>query len=116
MTTSSNLELLEKKNLHSKFSIFETPQIDGFWLLSEIIFKVSKHFPIIILSFASLKLLMVVHDVYTHNLGFAILNSAFAIGDFIFLFQIHHNRKIYQKTSSQSQEKMKSGFMENLKE
>lgn len=103
MTTSTKMEILERDPLPPKFSNFGFPKIDGFWLLSGLIFKVSKHFPIIILSFASLKLLLVVYDIYNNNFGFAILNSLFAVGDFAFLLQMHQKGKIYQKSSNLSQ-------------
>lgn len=115
MSNSTKMEMLERDSLPPKFSNFEFPKIDGLWLLSEIIFKVSKHFPIIILSFASLKLLLVVYDIYNNNFGFAILNSLFAVGDFVFLLQMHQKRKIYQKSSNLSQ-RIHSKSMDGLTE
>jgi hypothetical protein len=88
--------------IQNKSSLFEFPKFDGFYLLSEIILKVSKHFPILIFSFASLKLLLVVNDIYSNNIGFAVLNSIFAIGDFIFLVQICQRRKTHEKQTHSS--------------
>jgi len=96
---STKTETMHTNFTQNKLSIFRFPNIDGFFLLTEIILKISRHFPIIIFSLASLKLLLVVNDIYSNNIGFAILNSLFAIGDFIFLGQLYQRRKVYQKQS-----------------
>jgi hypothetical protein len=61
--------------------------------LLEIIMKVGKYFPVIIFSSACLNLLLAVNDFLLNNIGFAILNSLFALSGFIFLIQLHQKRK-----------------------
>ncbi|HUU48142.1 MAG TPA: hypothetical protein VMW55_05095 [Nitrosopumilaceae archaeon] len=97
MRTSTEFETIDSNGSQSPFSIFEFPKINGYSLITEIIFKASRHFPIIVFSFASLKILLVVNDIYTNNIGFAILNSIFVSGDFIFLVQLYRRSKFYQK-------------------
>lgn len=99
---NAEMKLMHSNSNQNKSPLFEFPKFDGIYLLSEIILKVSKHFPIIIFSFASLKLLLVVNDVYSNNIGFAVLNSIFAIGDFIFLVQICQRRKTHKKYTHSS--------------
>jgi len=99
---NTKMESMHSNSNKNNSHIFEFPKIDGLYLLSEIILKVSKHFPIIILSFASLKLLLVVNDIYSNNIGFAVLNSIFTIGDFVFLVQIYRRRKTNEKHTHSS--------------
>ena len=110
------LETMGPNTTQTKFFIFEFPKINGFLLLSEILLKVSKHFPIIVFSLASLKLLLVVNDVYSNNFTFAILNSIFAFGDFVFLVQIYKRRKFHQKESDSSQNRIEQRLMEGITE
>jgi hypothetical protein len=98
----TKMESMHSNFIQNKFPVFEFPKIDGLYLLSEIILKVSKHFPVIIFSFASLKLLLVVNDIYSNNIVFAVLNSIFALGDFIFLVQIYQRRKTHEKQTHSS--------------
>ena len=116
MGSFTEMETMGQNSAQTKFFIFDLPKINGFLLLSEILLKVSKHFPIIIFSFASLKLLLVVNDVYSNNFVFAILNSIFAFGDFVFLVQIYHRRKFHQKESNLSQNKIEQRLMEDITE
>jgi hypothetical protein len=99
MRTSIEFEMIKSNTPQTHFSIFKLPKIDGFFLFSEMIFKASRHFPTIVISLASLKILFVVNDIYGNNLGFAILNSIFLIGDFFFLVRLYHMRRTYQKNS-----------------
>ena len=96
------MEPMYSNSTQNNSPLFEFPKIDGLYLLSEIILKASRHFPIIILSLASLKLLLVVNDIYSNNIGFAVLNSIFVIGDFIFLVQIYQRRKTHEKYAHSS--------------
>ena len=116
MMTRTELETIDSNGLQTSFSIFEFPKINGYSLLSDIIFKVSRHFPIIIFSFASLKLLLVVNDIYTNNIGFAILNSIFVTGDFIFLVRLHHRSTSYQKESNSLSQVNERIFQEEITE
>ena len=99
---NAEMESMHSNSIQNKPPLFEFPKFDGLYLLSEIILKVSRHFPIIIFSFASLKLLLVVNDVYSNNIVFAVLNSIFAIGDFVFLVQIYQRRKTHEKQTHSS--------------
>jgi hypothetical protein len=61
----------------------------------EIAMKVGKYLPVIVVSFAGVNLLLALNDFLISNTGFGILNSLFALGGFIFLFQLHQRRKIH---------------------
>jgi len=100
MRTSIEFEMIKSNTPQTHFSIFKLPKIDGIFLFSEMIFKISKHLPTIVLSFASLKILFVVNDIYANNLGFALLNSIFAIGDFVFFIQLYQMRRTYRKNTN----------------
>ena len=63
--------------------------------LLEIVMKVGKYLPVIVVSFAGLNLLLAVNDFLISNTGFGILNALFALGGFIFLAQLHQRRKIH---------------------
>jgi len=96
MKTYEDFENSRLNSMQIKSTIFNSTKIDGLFLLSEIIIKVGKYFPIIILSFASLNLLLAVNDLFTNNIGFAILNTLFALGNFHFLIQLHQKTKAHQ--------------------
>jgi len=94
----TNYPAIEKRGINSiQFitDIFNFTKIIGLIHLLEIIIKVGKYFPIIIILLASLKLLMAANDLLTNSITFAILNSLFAIGDFIFLVQLYQRHKAH---------------------
>ena len=79
---------------------FLTPTSDSIEIdvsihLLEIIIKVGQHYPIILFSLASLNLLLAANDFLANSLFFAILNSLFALGNFISLVQIHQWRQTH---------------------
>lgn len=95
----TNYPAIEKIGLNSiQFitDIFNFTKINGLIHLLEIIIKVGKYFPIIIILLASLKLLMAANDLLTNSITFAILNSIFALGDFIFLVQLYQRHKAHR--------------------
>ncbi|MFB5608580.1 MAG: hypothetical protein ACE5RG_10850 [Candidatus Nitrosomaritimum yanchengensis] len=68
--------------------------------LLEVITKVGRHFPIIVLSLASLNVLMAANDFLANSVEFGIMNSLFAIGGIISLVQMHQRTKIQSMGSS----------------
>ncbi len=68
--------------------------------LLEAITKVGRHFPIIVLSLASLNVLMAANDFLANSVEFGIMNSLFAIGGVISLVQMHQRTKIQSMDSS----------------
>jgi hypothetical protein len=88
-------------------SMPDSTKIGIFVHLLDIIIKVVRYFPIISLSLASLNLLLAVNNFLTHNIGFAILNSLFAIGGFIFLIQIRQIDKTHPFEFRSSYNKIK---------
>lgn len=67
--------------------IFYSTQIALSVYLLDIIIKMGKNFPIISVSLTGFNLWLAITDFLSNNLGFAILNSIFAIGGLIFLIQ-----------------------------
>ncbi len=88
--------------------------IDASIYLLEIIIKIGKHFPIILLSSASVNILLATNDLLADSFFSAILNLAFASGNFLFLVQMHQRRKIhpneYNCTSVRSTEGLPLGI------
>ena len=89
----------DDRKIGSKSIQFLTPTsnsigIDVSIYLLEIIIKIGKHFPIILLSSASLNILLATNDLLADSLFSAVLNLAFASGNFIFLVQMHQRRKV----------------------
>ena len=76
-------------------SLPDTTKLGALIHLLEIVMKVGKYLPVIVVSFAGLNLLLAVNDFFISNTGFGILNSIFALGGFIFLAQLHQRRKIH---------------------
>ncbi len=95
MTNYSDIEKIELNSIQFITAIFNFTKIIGLIHLLEIIIKVGKYFPVIIILLASLKLLMAANDLLTNSITFAILNSIFALGDFIFLVQLYQRRKVH---------------------
>jgi len=95
MTNYSDIEKIELNSIQFITAIFNFTKINGLIYLLEIIIKFGKYFPVIIISLASLKLLMAANDLLTNSITFAILNSIFALGDFIFLVQLYQRRKVH---------------------
>ena len=94
----TNYPAIEKIGLNSiQFitDIFNFTKIIGLIHLLEIIIKVGKYFPIIIILLASLKLLMAANDLLTNSITFALLNSIFELGDFIVLVQLYQRHKVH---------------------
>lgn len=61
--------------------------------LLEAITKIGKHFPIIVLSLASLNVVMAANDFLANSFEFGILNSLFAVGGVFSLVQMHQRNK-----------------------
>lgn len=95
MTNYPNIEKIGLNSIQFITAISNFTKIDGLIYLLEIIIKVGKYFPIIIISLASLKLLLAANDLLTNSISFAILNSILALGDFIFLVQMHQRHKAH---------------------
>ena len=93
MKNYTDFELLEQK----PFSFFTSDfiNIDISIHLLEIVVKVGKYFPIILLSLASINLFLAANDFLANSLIFATLNSIFALGNFISLVQIFQRRKTH---------------------
>lgn len=68
--------------------IFYSTQIAMSVYLLDIIIKLGKNFSLISVSLTGLNLWMAITDFLANNLGFAILNSIFAMGGLIFLVQM----------------------------
>ena len=95
MTNYPDIEKIGLNSIQCITAISDSTQIDGLIYLLEIIIKVGKYFPIIIISLASLNLLLAANDLLTNSISFAILNSIFALGNFIFLVQLHQKHKTH---------------------
>ena len=84
---------IQEDNLGMKLEHFVPPlfystQIALSVYLLDIIIKMGKNFPIISVSLTGFNLWLAITDFLANNLGFAILNSLFAIGGLIFLIQM----------------------------
>ncbi|MGD2107492.1 MAG: hypothetical protein PVH93_07785 [Nitrosopumilaceae archaeon] len=66
----------------------------------EAITKVGRYFPIIVLSLASLNIVMAANDFLANSVEFGIMNSLFAMGGIISLVQMHQRAKIQSIDSS----------------
>jgi len=95
MTNYLGIEKIGLNSIQFITDIFNFTKIDGLIHLLEIIIKVGKYFPIIIILLASMKLLFATNDLLTNSISFAILNSIFALGDFIFLVQLYQRHKAH---------------------
>ena len=95
MTNNPDIEKIGLNSIQFITGIFNFTKIFGLIHLLEIIIKVGKYFPVIIILLASMKLLMAANDLLTNSITFAILNSIFAIGDFIFLVQLYQRHKVH---------------------
>jgi hypothetical protein len=79
--------------------------------LLEAITKVGRHFPVIVLSLASLNVVMAANDFLANSVEFGIMNSIFAIGGVISLVQMHQRAKIqsmgsYKKSNFKKTQKI----------
>ena len=95
MTNYLGIEKIGLNSIQFITDIFNFTKINGLIHLLEIIIKVGKYFPIIIILLASMKLLFAANDLLTNSISFAILNSIFALGDFIFLLQLYQRNKAH---------------------
>jgi len=95
MTNYPDIEKIGLNSIQFITGIFNFTKINGLIHLLEIIIKVGKYFPVIIILLASMKLLMAANDLLTNSITFAILNSIFALGDFIFLVQLYQRHKVH---------------------
>ena len=95
MTNYLGIEKIGLNSIQFITDIFNFTKINGLIHLLEIIIKVGKYFPVIIILLASLKLLIAANDLLTNSISFAILNSIFALGDFIFLVQLYQRNKAH---------------------
>lgn len=68
--------------------------------LLEIVIKIGRHFPIILLSSASVNILLAANDLLSNSLVFATINLGFALGNFIFLAQLYQRKKIQPDDSN----------------
>ena len=88
----------EDVTLEGKSIDFQTPTHEylGFDLsiyLLEIVIKIGRHFPIILLSSASINIILAANDLLANSLTFAIVNLVFASGNFVFLVQLRNRKK-----------------------
>ena len=60
----------------------------------EIITKIGKHFPLILLSMVSLNAILAANDFLANSIEFGILNSLFALGGIFSLTQMLHKIKL----------------------
>ena len=95
MTNKADMEKIGPNPILSIPSISDSTKIEGLIYLLEFTIKIGRYFPIIILSMASLNLLMAANDFLSNSINFAILNSMFAIGGFVSLVQLHQSRKAH---------------------
>lgn len=77
----------------------------------EAITKVGRYFPIIVLSLASLNIVMAANDFLANSVEFGIMNSLFAMGGIISLVQMHQRAKIqsmgsYKKSNFKKTQKI----------
>ncbi len=82
--------------------------------LLDIIIKIGRYFPIILLSLASLNMFLAANDFLANSLTFAILNSIFALGNFISLAQIHQRRKIHSTEHRSNYSKIRSALVMDI--
>jgi len=100
MTNYADDEKIGQKSI--QFLTSDSIEIDISIHLLEIIIIVGRYFPIILLSLFSLNLLLAANDFLANSLIFAILNSMFALGNFISLVQIRQWRKAHPYEYSSS--------------
>lgn len=90
---------VEDKKLFHRSTQFLNPTheylgIDLSIYLLEIVIRIGRHFPIILLSSASINIILATNDLLANSLTFAVINLVFALGNFIFLIQLHQRKKI----------------------
>ena len=113
MTNYVNDESLNQKP--TSFLASDFMGIDISIHLLDIIIKVGRYFPIILLSLASLNMFLAANDFLANSLTFAILNSIFALGNFISLAQIHQRRKSYLTERRSNYSKIRSVLVMDIK-
>lgn len=84
----TNSEQIGQKSSHFITSTSVPTKINLLIYILGVIINVGRYFPIISLSSASINILLAVNDFLSNNIGFAVLNSLFAISGFIFLLQM----------------------------
>ena len=88
--------LINKKSEQSQFQQYSSNSknvVIVIYLL-EAITKIGRHFPIIVLSLASLNIIMAANDFLASSFEFGILNSMFAAGGVVSLIQMHQRNRI----------------------
>lgn len=80
------------------------------------VIKIGRHFPIILLSMASLNVLMATNDFMSSSFDFAVLNSIFAISGFVSFIQMKQKSKTCQMTYQPSQNEPKGDLSQERKE
>ena len=113
MTNYVNDESLNQKP--TSFLASDFMGIDISIHLLDIIIKVGRYFPIILLSLASLNMFLAANDFLANSLIFAILNSIFALGNFISLAQIHQRRKSHLTERRSNYSKIRSVLVMDIK-
>lgn len=61
----------------------------------DLIKKIGKRLPFIVLAFAGINVILAVYDYFIANYGVAILNTIFAAGGINFFIQLHKRRNIH---------------------
>lgn len=77
--------------------------------LLEIITKVGRHFPVIVLSLASLNVVMAASDFLANSMEFGIMNSLFAVGGVISLIQMRKRNRIFPNIAKNDGRKFETG-------
>ena len=89
----------EEEKIGQNLTQFQTPTTNSLGIdlsihLLEIVIKIGRHFPIILLSSASVNIILATNDLLSNSLVFATVNLGFALGNFIFLIQLHQRKKV----------------------
>lgn len=77
--------------------ISNTAKMEALIHMLTLLIKIGKYLPWIVLAFASINFTLAVFDFMVwHDIANGILNSIFALGGFIFFFQLLGRRKIHR--------------------
>ena len=90
----------EEEKVGQNLTQFLTPTSNSLGInvsiyLLEIVIKIGRHFPIILLSSASVNIMLAANDLLSNSLVFATINLGFALGNFVFLVQLHQRKNIH---------------------
>ncbi|MDH3676887.1 MAG: hypothetical protein OEQ12_01120 [Nitrosopumilus sp.] len=106
MTYYVDDEKIGQKSIQYRTQASESKEIDLLIHSLGIIIKVGRYFPIILLSLASLNILMAANDFLADSLIFATLNSIFALSGFISVVQMRQRSQVHPNKYSPSYNKL----------